>query len=162
GPISSAGGPAYLTFGYGTVWTGREMLVWGGGMADHNWRNKGGGYDPGINNWGSRGKVNSPRLGLYGLSAVWIREQDRAGGANYSDVTFPPTQGSRYNPAHDSWTRTSSNDALRARTSHTAVWTGNEMLVWGGRSNYGGPPGDMGGRYDPVLDIWRPMTLENA
>jgi hypothetical protein len=32
----------------------------------------------------------------------------------------------------DSWTATSTINAPTARFGHTAVWTGNEMIVWGG------------------------------
>ena len=40
--------------------------------------------------------------------------------------------GGRYNPSTDSWTATSTTDAPAARAGHTAVWTGSEMIVWGG------------------------------
>ena len=40
--------------------------------------------------------------------------------------------GGRYNPSTDSWTATSTTNAPAARYSHTAVWTGSEMIVWGG------------------------------
>ena len=40
--------------------------------------------------------------------------------------------GGRYDPSTDSWTATSTTNAPAARGSHTAVWTGSEMIVWGG------------------------------
>ena len=40
--------------------------------------------------------------------------------------------GGRYNPSTDSWTATSTTNAPHAETTHTAVWTGSEMIVWGG------------------------------
>jgi hypothetical protein len=40
--------------------------------------------------------------------------------------------GGRYNPATDSWTAITINNAPSARFFHTAVWSGNEMIVWGG------------------------------
>ena len=40
--------------------------------------------------------------------------------------------GGRYNPSTDSWTATSTTNAPTARVTHTAVWTGSEMIVWGG------------------------------
>ena len=49
------------------------------------------------------------------------------GGANGSLNT-----GGRYNPSTDSWTATSMTNAPSARADHTAVWTGSEMIVWGG------------------------------
>src|SRR5436190_8999267 len=42
--------------------------------------------------------------------------------------------GGRYNPSTDSWTATSTTGAPAARNSHTAIWTGSEMIVWGGAS----------------------------
>lgn len=48
--------------------------------------------------------------------------------------------GGRYNPVADSWTAVRTNGAPSARSSHTAVWTGSEMIVWGGANgtNYVG------------------------
>src|SRR5262249_16607254 len=42
------------------------------------------------------------------------------------------TGGGRYNPSTDSWTPTSTTGAPTARLVHTAVWTGSQMIVWGG------------------------------
>src|SRR5882762_9946722 len=38
------------------------------------------------------------------------------------------------------------------REGHTAVWTGSEMIVWGGDSRNGIV--NTGGRYNPVTDDW--------
>ena len=40
--------------------------------------------------------------------------------------------GGRYNPSTDSWTATSTFNAPDGRYAHTAIWTGNRMIVWGG------------------------------
>ena len=40
--------------------------------------------------------------------------------------------GGRYDPGADSWIATSTINAPSARSYHTAVWTGSEMIVWGG------------------------------
>ena len=40
--------------------------------------------------------------------------------------------GGRYNPSTDSLDPTSISNAPTARADHTAVWTGSEMIVWGG------------------------------
>ena len=42
--------------------------------------------------------------------------------------------GGRYDPGTDSWIATSTTNAPAAREGHTAVWTGNEMIVWGGKT----------------------------
>src|SRR5437773_12486227 len=46
--------------------------------------------------------------------------------------------GARDAPGNDSWTATSTTSAPSARDFHTAVWTGSEMIVWGGSGNTGG------------------------
>jgi hypothetical protein len=53
--------------------------------------------------------------------------------------------GKRYNPATDSWTNMTTTGVPGARLLHTAVWTGTEMIVWGGY-----PVTDTGGRYCDV------------
>ncbi len=59
---------------------------------------------------------------------------------------------------------TTTNAAV-VRDSHTAVWTGSEMMVWGG---WGGPGCqgkcmlDSGGRYIPETDTWSAMSTANA
>ena len=50
----------------------------------------------------------------------------------------------------NTWTATAAPP--EARDSHTAVWTGSEMIIWGGRSN--NSVLDSGGRYDPATDTW--------
>ena len=68
--------------------------------------------------------------------------------------------GGRYNPGTDSWTATSTTNAPSARWDHTALWTGSEMIVWGGtdQTNYL----HTGGRYNPATDSWTPTGLANV
>ena len=40
--------------------------------------------------------------------------------------------GGRYNPDTDGWVATSTTNAPTGRAYHTAVWTGSEMIAWGG------------------------------
>src|SRR5262249_17377133 len=55
--------------------------------------------------------------------------------------------GGRYNPTTDMWATTSTIDVPIARQLHTAVWTGTEMIVWGGNNNNWL---NTGGRYGPT------------
>src|SRR2546423_1712113 len=104
-PTSTANVPA----GRGdhtTVWTGSEMIVWGGGD-------------------------------VVGTSP----EQFDTGG--------------KYNPGTNSWSATTTANAPSHRTNHTAVWTGSEMIIWGGSSENGLV--DAGGeraRYKPSHNSW--------
>ena len=63
--------------------------------------------------------------------------------------------GGRYNPATNSWIATSTTDAPDARAGHIAVWSENEMIVWGGSGNARTFPAS-GGRYNPSSDSWAP------
>jgi hypothetical protein len=59
------------------------------------------------------------------------------------------------------WAALSTAGAPPARSQHTAVWNGSEMLVWGGRTGPGAETAS-GGRYDPVTDSWSAMSEVNA
>jgi N-acetylneuraminic acid mutarotase len=62
-------------------------------------------------------------------------------GANYFNT------GGRYNPNTDSWTPTSTINAPAGRYGPTAVWTGSEIIVWGGTDDTS--VFNTGGRYNP-------------
>ncbi len=74
---------------------------------------------------------------------------------------FPSTtifnNGGKYNPSTNSWTATSLTNAPTDRFWHTAVWTGSEMIVWGGN-----PATDTGGKYNPVTNTWAATSTTNA
>src|SRR5688500_3462383 len=63
--------------------------------------------------------------------------------------------------AQDDWIATSTSGAPSPRDKHSAVWTGREMIVWGGRTDAGQPLGD-GGRFDPTTNSWSPVAALNA
>lgn len=71
--------------------------------------------------------------------------------------------GASYDPASDSWNPLSEEGAPTARADAAAVWTGTEMLIWGGRG--GGVPsaplGD-GARYSPATNTWAPLPAAGA
>src|ERR1043166_1795397 len=58
----------------------------------------------------------------------------------------------------DTWS--SMIDLPARRANHSAVWTGSEMIVWGGR-NYDQSIGT-GDRYNPATDSWSKVTSTNA
>jgi hypothetical protein len=69
--------------------------------------------------------------------------------------------GASYHPGSDTWAPISTEGAPETRYRHTAVWTGDRMLIWGGNSG-GGNELSTGGSYDPVTDHWTPTTTSNA
>ena len=82
---------------------------------------------------------------------VWAGDDGSNSGLN---------SGGRYNPGTNSWVATSTTNAPGARFSHTAVWNGSEMVVWGGTD--GLQQFDTGGRYYPGTDNWMATTRTNA
>jgi hypothetical protein len=60
----------------------------------------------------------------------------------------------------DTWTATSTTNAPESRYGHTALWTGSEMIVWGGLAS---PTYfNTGGRYNPGTDGWTATNTSNV
>jgi len=138
------------------VWTGSEMIVWGGG-GNISLFNTGGRYNPSTDTWTATSTTNAPDA-RFGHTAVWTgSEMIVWGGSNGSGSL---NTGGRYNPSTDTWTATSTTNAPDARFFHTAVWTGSEMIVWGGFN--GSSHFNTGGRYNPSTDTWTATSTTNA
>jgi hypothetical protein len=135
------------------VWTGNYMIVWGGYNA--GFRGDGRRYDPVANSWTAVTTANAPSARGY-HSAVWTGIEMIIWGGY--DGGPPFNDGARYNPGTDipgtdSWSNTSLGGAPIPRKIHTAVWTGSEMIVWGGLDS-GSAPLNSGGRYAPTSNSW--------
>jgi len=137
------------------IWTGSEMIVWGGydGFDDLN---TGGLYDPATNTWAVVGATGAP-IAREGHTAIWTGSEMIVWGGFNFDSQSNLNSGGRYDPATNSWTATETTNAPEGRANHTAVWTGSEMIVWGG-----GAALDTGGRYDPAADSWTTTSTTNA
>ena len=140
------------------IWTGTEMIVWGGYSydgTDHYW-NTGGRYNPIADTWSATTVTNAP-VGREYHTAVWTGNEMVIWGGSYADP-FPVglNTGGRYNPGADSWTATTTTGAPSPRDSHSAVWTGSEMIIWDGLFD------QSGGRYNPVMDSWTATSTTNA
>ena len=65
----------------------------------------------------------------------------------------------------DTWTPLDSSVGPTARTEHTMIWTGSEVIIFGGRSAYDSYPGgylNTGARYDPKTGAWEGLATEQA
>lgn len=60
------------------------------------------------------------------------------------------------------WLPTSTTNAPSPRNDATAIWTGQEMIVWGGYGASVGAYINNGGRYNPVTDSWQAISTLNA
>ncbi|ANM31051.1 hypothetical protein ABI59_17920 [Acidobacteria bacterium Mor1] len=144
------------------IWTGSEMIVWGGdGWTDGV--SIGGRYDPVTNTWSPMSQAGAPN-GRRSHAAVWTgSEMIVWGGVQTNGGPSTLQTGGRYDPVSDSWTPTSLTDAPPASQGATAVWTGSEMIVWGGSEGlFSGDALRSGGRYDPVSDSWTATNLDGA
>jgi N-acetylneuraminic acid mutarotase len=149
-PMNLAGAPTAGNKGYGTnaLWTGKEMIVWGGGA---------GRYNPQTDTWAAVSMTGVPPGG--GYTAVWSgSEMIVWGGSSQADADT----GGRYNPETDTWRPTSTAGAPTGRYMHTAVWSGSEMIVWGGVQFGVAGKLNTGGRYNPATDTWRPTSTAGA
>jgi N-acetylneuraminic acid mutarotase len=146
------------------VWTGKEMIVWGGcdeNRPEHACEsNIGSRFNPATDSW-TPTTLNGAPTPRINHQAVWTGTEMVVWGgcAFFEDVCHANqvgTTGGRYNPSSDSWTATSTANAPVERTQHTAVWTGAQMIVWGGVNDNGAL--SSGGVYLPSSDTWTPTA----
>jgi hypothetical protein len=139
-----------------SVWTGKEMIVFGRDQQtalDANGHpyatgalNVAAAYSPASKSWR---KLDPPTKtsGFMGLSSVWTGKEMLVWG-----------QGTRlaYNPTSNTWRQLPASKLLSVHDGHGAVvWTGHEMLGWGG-----GCCGDAfsdGVAYNPASNTWRAL-----
>jgi N-acetylneuraminic acid mutarotase len=142
------------------VWSGSEMIVWGG-IDCCNFLNTGGRYSPSTNSWTATNTTNAPDV-RDSHTAVWTGSEMIVWGGFFNDggTNHFLNTGGRYNPGTDSWIATSTAGAPAARDEHTAVWTGSEMIVWGGYGVLGRV--NTGGRYNPSSNSWAATSIANA
>jgi hypothetical protein len=125
------------------VWTGSAMLVWGGwnGGPDVN---TGGSFDPltgAQGTWTAITTTGAPSV-RQDHTAVWIGTGNGMmiwGGCGADDCTAPVGDGGFWTPGDSggTWAPIAVSAELGARHRHTAVWTGTEVVVWGGRTSAG-------------------------
>jgi hypothetical protein len=139
--ISNVNAPS-PRYGHAVVWTGTEMVVWGG--AEYNpdiFLNTGGRYNPDTDTWTATSTTNTPLAALFPVFVwtgaemiVWSGACDETGLTCHS-YSY---EGGRYNPATDTWTPTTLDGVPEARNFHTAVWTGEAMITYGGIGTWSG------------------------
>lgn len=134
------------------VWTGREMIVWGGTLDGE--ATDGAAYDPAADTW--RLLATAPLPARAAHEAVWTgREMVVWGGIGIDGV--PTADGAAYDPAADTW-RPVDPAPLKGRTQHAMVWDGTRVLVWGGAGAAGtGTAYADGATWDPGTATWTPL-----
>ncbi|MGH9868775.1 MAG: Kelch repeat-containing protein [Candidatus Polarisedimenticolia bacterium] len=152
-PMSTQGAPS-ARFGHAAAWTGTELIIWGGRAADSS---IGGRYDPATNTWKGLSASGAPVFldEVARFDAVWTGEAMLAIGRIHTDLENPSAAGI-YHPDSDTW---SPMAGPITGSDGPYVWTGTELLLWGG---YDGQGGSGGVRYDPARDRWSRITNTGA
>lgn len=139
------------------VWTGSEVIVWGGTQPS------GAAWNPGTDTWRPLPTTNQPQ-GYRRTDGVWTGSELIIWGGATAVGAYQPN-GARYDPTTNQWRPMSQVGAPSPRWLHRLAWTGSEVMVFGG---YGQLPdagsdqlGD-GALYDPATDTWRPLPQAGA
>lgn len=142
------------------AWTGRELLVW----LDAE---RGAAYDPQRDAWRRLSAAFPlPRVDRYRPAVVWTGREviiwggcdDRVPQCDDASQGDELRNGAAYDPARDRWRRIATSP-LAARDRPQAVWTGQELLLWGGASRADAGRADAAA-YHPARDRWR--TIPNG
>jgi N-acetylneuraminic acid mutarotase len=159
--VSDAGAPEARA-GHTAIWTGSEMIVWGGHNGNAITNNDGGRFDPTSNTWQTMSTVGAPQA-RWAHTAVWTGTEMLVWGGHSGAFDFTTLNtGAKYDPQTDSWTPISGINAPAARMSFPSLWTGTELIVWGGFVLTPDTGSDTGARYNPTTDTWTPMQTTNA
>jgi N-acetylneuraminic acid mutarotase len=139
--------------GASDVWTGQELLTWGGANGksdDYSPSAEGYAFDPAAGSWTSLPPAPIP--GKYAL-ATWAGTEIVFLGVG---VDRTPWQAEAFDLATRTW-RVLPTPPIPPRTGEVVQWTGSEVIVWGG-----GDPGEAsnldGAAYDPSTDTWRSIA----
>ena len=133
-------------YGFTSVWTGKELLLWGQGTRAA--------FDPATNRW--RLLPSQPALDGAAL-VVWTgRETIGWGGGCCGDAW---ADGVAYNPSTNTW-RKLARSPLHGAQHPIGAWTGRELIVFvGGLNPDTGKPWPArfanAAAYDPATDTWR-------
>jgi hypothetical protein len=143
--LPAPGAAAQRTDGFSLVWSGAQLLMWGGvddccgGEVPVAAQADGATFDPATGQWGALPAASKERRGHL---ALWAGDEMIVWGGG-------SLGGERYRPATRTWSPIA---ATAAPVAQTGVWTGSEMILWGG-----GACEPSGAAYRPATDTWRPL-----
>lgn len=135
-----------------SVWTGSKLITWGLDTSDNSAALSI--YDSATNTWTSGAGYSSSTY----VPGVWAGTRLVTwGGVNLLGSVVTSAFGYRYDPSGNSWSAVSTSSAPTARAGHSLVWTGSNVVVWGGTLS-GGAYTNTGKRYNPGSDAWGTAT----
>jgi hypothetical protein len=143
---------------HSAVWTGHELLVWGGEVLprgpsdmDPYAASDGAAYEPITRTW--REIPDAPIEGRAAHSAFWTGVQMIVWGGRRLDGWAGITDGAAYNPTTNEW-RDLPKAPFSTSGGSLAVWTGSSLVVIAGLDEQGGATLAEVAAYDPALDTW--------
>ncbi|MCU1401603.1 MAG: hypothetical protein JWN62_4712 [Acidimicrobiales bacterium] len=145
-----------------TVWTGTEMIIWGGETTSSAFAD-GAAYNPVTNAW--RVLAAGPLAARAFSGVVWTGDRMIIVSGHPSEVSLSPgqpnpaLQGASYDPAADRWTRIADAPGEIHGPDPQMVWTGTDVLAVLGPDMLLGPssPGalpSMLATYSPSTNTW--------
>lgn len=165
---------------HGAAWTGSQMFLWGGCRETESsiagcgqYLSDGAIYTPSTRKWAAMGDSETIKLERRALhSLIWTGEKsnklivwggcrakelaDQACNLSYNDGAIFDVKQNRF---------TSKIQApLEPRVFHSTVWTGEELIVWGGVKNYkrlGTAPLADGARYNLSTGKWEVLKSDD-
>ena len=169
GGLSSGGVPSARQW-HAAVWTGSELMVWGGlgypPGPGFFYPNDGALYDPATDTWTA--VAASPLTGRAKPTGVWTGSGVMIwGGAQLPPVSQADyivfTDGAIYDPVANSWTSTSTTGTPAGRWDAPATLVGNAVVVYGGQIKHPTSgrnliPALDGRRYNPATNTWSSMA----
>jgi N-acetylneuraminic acid mutarotase len=158
---SSSGAPSEL-YGAASVWAMGKMRVFGGRMNSAAVSV----FDPATNAWSLENSASAPAM-RFAHSAIWTGSQVLVFGGNTGTIANPVTSKElfSYNINTQQWTSVAVPPWVFRRMNHSAIWTGSEMIVFGGFSQAGNNIGEYradGFRYNPSNQSWSPLSTINS
>lgn len=130
--METAGAP-HARHGHSGVWTGEELLVWGGAYATPF--NDGGRYNPAKRTWNKMSEPPADIPPRYMHPALWTgNEMVVWGGFDNTDTL---DTGGSYDPKQDTWEVINPTGAPSRRFLHTMNLVGRKIYIWGGKRDNG-------------------------
>jgi hypothetical protein len=144
------GSGKFARTGHVAVWTGQEMIVWGGSQGGHF-------AEAGHLAGGLSYQPYSVAWSTVPMAPVAIGEPSPAVWTGRELIVFgyvweSGVQGMAYESESGNW-RWISHPPGGPRSGGSGVWTGSDLILWGGRAEGDELPRD-GAAYDPVADTW--------
>jgi hypothetical protein len=149
-PVSERATPA-------TVWSGTEIIVWGGMDAAGGTLGDGAAFDPASDTW--RVIAPAPIDPRIGAEAAWTGTEMLVwGGTSAWSGGRPLEDGAAYDPETDTWRPLADGPFGAWDFGAASVWTGDELVVIGVQPDPPASERKPMAAYDPATDEWRELA----